>query len=148
MKYLTTLSGVGQSANLALRQQLINLRRTSVWPMDAQSLDDLAVAFRPCTLPRAEWTHPAHLRVGAWHVHVGDIALGPAYLYFLSDGLARVPKAGRPIETILSKLSAPGLLQVSGADVVWVDNSYRALSSTALTPIEALCVGGTSPTDA
>jgi hypothetical protein len=25
-------------------------------------------AFLACTLPRAEWTHHAHLRVGTWHV--------------------------------------------------------------------------------
>lgn len=25
--------------------------------------------FRSATLPRAQWTHLAHLRVGAWHVH-------------------------------------------------------------------------------
>jgi len=79
---------------------------------------------------------------------VGDIALGPDYLYFLSEGVARVPKAGGPVEMIVSELTAPGLFQVSGADVVLVDNFYRALSSTALTPIGALCVGGTSPADA
>jgi hypothetical protein len=38
-------------------------------------------------------------------------------------------------------LSGAGLLQVSGADVVWVNNESRALSSTAPTPIEALCAG-------
>ncbi len=32
-------------------------------------LDDLAAAFCAGTLPRAEWTHEAHLSVGAWHVH-------------------------------------------------------------------------------
>jgi hypothetical protein len=32
-------------------------------------LDDLAAAFLDGTLPRAEWTHEAHLSVGAWHVH-------------------------------------------------------------------------------
>jgi hypothetical protein len=32
-------------------------------------LGDLVEAFRAATLPRAEWTHEAHLRVGAWHVH-------------------------------------------------------------------------------
>jgi hypothetical protein len=30
--------------------------------------DELARQFLACTLPRAEWTHQAHLRVGAWHV--------------------------------------------------------------------------------
>jgi hypothetical protein len=29
----------------------------------------LAEMFRSATLPRAQWTHLAHLRVGAWHVH-------------------------------------------------------------------------------
>lgn len=37
--------------------------------MTARSLDELVAAFRACTLPRDEWTHAAHLRVGAWHVH-------------------------------------------------------------------------------
>ena len=27
----------------------------------------LAAAFVACTLPKAEWTHQAHLRVGLWH---------------------------------------------------------------------------------
>lgn len=33
------------------------------------TLDELVAAFTAGTLPRAEWTHAAHLRVGAWHVH-------------------------------------------------------------------------------
>jgi hypothetical protein len=33
------------------------------------ALDDLVSAFIACGLPRVEWTHLAHLRVGAWHVH-------------------------------------------------------------------------------
>ncbi len=37
--------------------------------MDGTSIDALAAAFRACTLPHAQWTHAAHLRVGAWHVH-------------------------------------------------------------------------------
>ena len=32
-------------------------------------LDQLIVGFQSCTLPHAAWTHLAHLRVGAWHVH-------------------------------------------------------------------------------
>jgi hypothetical protein len=32
-------------------------------------LGDLAARFVGCTLPREEWTHAAHLAVGAWHVH-------------------------------------------------------------------------------
>ena len=37
--------------------------------MTARPLADLVEAFLAATLPRAEWTHEAHLRVGAWHVH-------------------------------------------------------------------------------
>jgi hypothetical protein len=33
------------------------------------SLYVLAEMFRAARLPRAQWTHLAHLRVGAWHVH-------------------------------------------------------------------------------
>ena len=33
------------------------------------SLDGLVAAFRSSTLPKEDWTHLAHLRVGAWHVH-------------------------------------------------------------------------------
>jgi hypothetical protein len=33
------------------------------------SLEELVAAFCAGTLPRAAWTHAAHLRVGAWHVH-------------------------------------------------------------------------------
>ncbi len=40
-----------------------------MWSVNARSLDDLAAAFGACTLPKTEWTHVAHLRVGAWHVH-------------------------------------------------------------------------------
>ena len=38
------------------------------WTSDAQ-LDDFVARFRERTLPKSEWTHAAHLSVGAWHVH-------------------------------------------------------------------------------
>jgi hypothetical protein len=31
-------------------------------------IDRLAAGFVACTLPKEEWTHEAHLRVGLWHV--------------------------------------------------------------------------------
>jgi hypothetical protein len=34
----------------------------------AERLEDLVRRFADGTLPRAEWTHAAHLAVGAWHV--------------------------------------------------------------------------------
>ena len=33
----------------------------------SSATDRLAAAFVACTLPAAEWTHEAHLRVGLWH---------------------------------------------------------------------------------
>ena len=33
------------------------------------TLDQLAAAFTALTLSKPAWTHAAHLRVGAWHVH-------------------------------------------------------------------------------
>jgi len=38
------------------------------WTSDAQ-LDDFVAQFHERTLPKSEWTHAAHLSVGAWHVH-------------------------------------------------------------------------------
>ena len=38
------------------------------WTNDAQ-LDDFVFRFVNRTLPKSEWTHAAHLSVGAWHVH-------------------------------------------------------------------------------
>jgi aminoglycoside 6'-N-acetyltransferase len=32
-------------------------------------VDDLAARFRAAIVPHVEWTHRAHLTVGAWHVH-------------------------------------------------------------------------------
>lgn len=37
--------------------------------MTARALAALVEAFTAGTLPKLEWTHEAHLRVGAWHVH-------------------------------------------------------------------------------
>jgi hypothetical protein len=34
-----------------------------------EALEELAAAFLSRSLPRAQWTHGAHLSVGAWHVH-------------------------------------------------------------------------------
>ena len=38
-------------------------------PAPPFSLHQLAEMFRAAKIPRAQWTHLAHLRVGAWHVH-------------------------------------------------------------------------------
>lgn len=37
------------------------------WASDAE-LDAFVLRFQWCTVPKAEWTHHAHLAVGTWHV--------------------------------------------------------------------------------
>lgn len=49
--------------------------------------DQLIEAFQSCTLPKAEWTHQAHLRVGLWHIR----QFGPdEALVRLRDGIRRL----------------------------------------------------------
>lgn len=48
------------------------------------ALEAFVARFHAATLPRREWTHAAHLEVGAWHVH----HLGPERaLVRLRDGI-------------------------------------------------------------
>ena len=58
--------------------------------MTDPSLTDLVAAFRAQTLPKEQWTHLAHLRVGAWHVHHfgAEAALG-----MLRSGIRRLNDA-------------------------------------------------------
>jgi len=48
-----------------------------MWPR-AEELDRLVAGFQEAALPHAEWSHRAHLAVGAWHVrrHGAAEALG------------------------------------------------------------------------
>ena len=43
------------------------------WSSDAE-LDAFVIRFLERTLPKAEWTHAAHLAVGSWHVHQYGVA--------------------------------------------------------------------------
>lgn len=50
-------------------------------------LDDFAARFAACHIPKSEWTHLAHLAIGAWHVHT----YGPnEALTRLRDGIRRL----------------------------------------------------------
>ena len=52
--------------------------------MTAIDIESLVGRFLDCTLPKGEWTHQAHLTVGAWHVD----RYGPAEaLARLRDGI-------------------------------------------------------------
>ena len=55
----------------------------------ARSLEDLVSAFRSATLPRDEWTHAAHLRVGVWHV----LTYGDAAFEQLREDIRRLNEA-------------------------------------------------------
>jgi hypothetical protein len=57
---------------------------------DTAALDALVARFAAGTLSFAEWTHPAHLTVGAWHVsrYGADAALAP-----LRVGILRLNEA-------------------------------------------------------
>jgi len=59
------------------------------WPT-SDELDDLVARFRARTLPKAEWTHLAHLAVGLWHVreHGAERALE-----LLRTGITRLNEA-------------------------------------------------------
>jgi hypothetical protein len=45
--------------------------------VDESLTDRIAAQFRDCSLPKAMWTHHAHLRVGLWHLRhfPADVAL-------------------------------------------------------------------------
>lgn len=55
--------------------------------LTAETLDDLVRRFHTPTLPKAEWTHAAHLCVGTWHVHHQGEAQA---LATLRDGIRRL----------------------------------------------------------
>jgi hypothetical protein len=72
----------------------------SASPPPPLPIEDLARDFLACTLPKAAWTHEAHLRVGAWHVdRYGATAALPrlrASIRSLNDshGTANTPTGG------------------------------------------------------
>jgi hypothetical protein len=67
------------------------------------------------------------------------LALGPSALYLLDGALERMGKPGGAVESLTGPLDGAGLLRVSGADVIWVDNAVRALSSAAPVTLEVTC---------
>jgi len=66
----------------------------------ASRTDQLARAFLDCTLPKAEWTHEAHLRVGLWHLlrHPPEETLDRLRVgitrYNLATGVANTERSG------------------------------------------------------
>ncbi len=58
------------------------------WPADDE-LEVLVARFRDRSLPELEWTHQAHLAVGAWHVH----RLGRQAMDAVREGILRLNEA-------------------------------------------------------
>ena len=92
-------------------------------------LDELVRMFLAETLPRAQWTHVAHLRVGAWHVHqFGATEALPR----LRDGIRRLNQAhGTP------NTPTGGYHETITAAYVVVIAQFLAAGEPAL-PFEAL----------
>jgi hypothetical protein len=62
----------------------------------ASDPEALAARFSALTLPKEEWTHAAHLTVGAWHVHT----YGPEdALARLRDGIRRLNESHGSVNT-------------------------------------------------
>jgi GNAT superfamily N-acetyltransferase len=59
---------VEQRRYLPMPEQRIVMRHV-LGAAPESSLQELVAAFCSLTLPKEGWTHRAHLRVGAWHVH-------------------------------------------------------------------------------
>lgn len=58
--------------------------------MSDSEIDSIARRFTACTLPKSEWTHEAHLRVGLWHL----LRFTPREsLVLLRDGIHRYNEA-------------------------------------------------------
>src|SRR6185369_4934759 len=63
---------------LTLRNGRIATTMTTTTTTTTNTIDAFAARFCEANVPRAEWTHEAHLRVGAWHVfHHGAAAALP-----------------------------------------------------------------------
>jgi hypothetical protein len=73
-------------------------------------------------------------------VDAGELVLDREYVYFLSESLNRVPKAGGAIELLVSGLDGPGLLQISGSDAIWVNLFNRSKSETRPSTLSVMCL--------
>jgi hypothetical protein len=90
--------------------------------VDVLSLDDLVAAFRACTLPKAAWTHHAHLRVGTWHVHHHGPA---AALPLLRAGIRRLNDSHGTVNSAMSGYHET----ITAAYVLLLDEFLRAFDA-------------------
>jgi hypothetical protein len=73
-------------------------------------------------------------------IDASELVLDHDSVYFLSDSLNRIPKAGGAIEVLATGLEGPAFLQISGADAIWVNLEGRALSETRPMTLTAMCL--------
>jgi hypothetical protein len=65
----------------------------------ADEVEALASRFQSRTLPKAEWTHQAHLIVGAWQVHRFGL---PEAINRLRDGIRRLNESHGTVNSATS----------------------------------------------
>jgi hypothetical protein len=96
--------------------------------MTKSGTDRIAEAFCDCTLPKPEWTHEAHLRVGLWHL----LRYPPAEaLDRLRDGIRRYNVACGVANTATS-----GYHESITRFYVWVIAQFLATANQRLSPDE------------
>jgi hypothetical protein len=81
-------------------------------------------------------SHPMALAM----TDASSLALDEEYVYFVDDGLHRVPKAGGAEETLVPGLEGASLLRIAGADATWVNLATKALSDARPSELMALCL--------
>ncbi|HEX4352016.1 MAG TPA: hypothetical protein VHZ95_03860 [Polyangiales bacterium] len=73
-------------------------------------------------------------------VSAAELVLDHDSVYFLSDSLNRIPKAGGAIEVVASGLEGAAFLQISGSDAIWINLENRALSETRPMTLTTMCL--------
>ena len=68
------------------------------------------------------------------------LALDANFLYFASDAIGALPRAGGDPTMLATGLQQPGYLTVVGANLVWVNNATRAMSDATPMAVQTTCV--------
>ncbi|WP_322758753.1 hypothetical protein [Synechococcus sp. CBW1107] len=113
-----------------LSRSALAQRRTPRWnTLMEQPVQELVQSFTSCTLPRSEWNHHAHLKIGLWHVlHASPVEA----LEKLRDGI-RIYNAATGIENTESQ----GYHETITRFYVWIIHGFLQITDRTQ-PIEDL----------
>ncbi|HEX4336782.1 MAG TPA: hypothetical protein VH062_12770 [Polyangiaceae bacterium] len=70
-----------------------------------------------------------------------SLAIANGRLYFTAGDVESIPIAGGKPTIVASGLKSPGMLQVTGGNLVWVDPAERALSDPTVPGVMTTCIG-------